>query len=204
MPFTYPDAPHARQHAPAGYTDYTSFKPWLRDEFAFRCVFCLMREMFRGPEGQDHFAVEHLAPQVARPDLTCVYTNLVYACLKCNSFKGDRGPVPDPCATAYGSLLRVDPDGTIHSMNEDGRVLLRLLRLDRQELTTWRRRFLELARLVEAEPISDLARRVRELFGYPSDMPDLRSARPPRNDRSGSADGCHFARRERGQIAETY
>ncbi len=204
MPFTYPDAPHARQHAPAGYTDYTSFKPWLRDEFTFCCVFCRMRERFFGPVGQDAFAVEHLAPQVSRPDLTCEYTNLVYACLKCNSFKGDRGPVPDPCATGFGALLRVDSDGTIHNLTEDGRVMVRLLRLDRQELTVWRRRFLELARQVAAVPTSDLARTVRELFGYPSDLPDLRTARPPRNDRPASADECHFARREQGLLAETY
>jgi len=30
--FAYPDA-HDRRHGPAGYVDYQSFKPWLRDEF---------------------------------------------------------------------------------------------------------------------------------------------------------------------------
>jgi len=40
-PFTYPAQPHVRKHAPAGYKDYTEYKPWLRDEFEFRCVYCL-------------------------------------------------------------------------------------------------------------------------------------------------------------------
>jgi hypothetical protein len=29
-------------------TDYESYRPWLRDEFAFRCVYCLTRETW-GP-----------------------------------------------------------------------------------------------------------------------------------------------------------
>jgi hypothetical protein len=35
-PFAYPSAPHSRRHGPAGYEDYTHYKPWLRDEFTFR------------------------------------------------------------------------------------------------------------------------------------------------------------------------
>ena len=34
----YPTDRHERQHGSLGYTDYKSFKPWLRDEFRFRCV----------------------------------------------------------------------------------------------------------------------------------------------------------------------
>src|SRR5438270_6142301 len=106
MPFTYPSSKITRRHAPAGYADFSSFKPWLRDEFTFRCVFCLIRERMY-PSGQDAFSVEHLLPRSTRPDLICVYANLVYACLKCNSFKNDQGPVLDPCVSAYGNHLAV-------------------------------------------------------------------------------------------------
>ena len=34
----YPTNGHERLHGPSGYVDYKSFKPWLRDEFRFRCV----------------------------------------------------------------------------------------------------------------------------------------------------------------------
>jgi hypothetical protein len=44
MPFAYADAPHVRKHGPSGYVRYQSYKDWLRDEFAFRCVYCLERE----------------------------------------------------------------------------------------------------------------------------------------------------------------
>lgn len=203
MPFTYPAAPHVRRHAPGGYTDYTSFKPWLRDEFVFCCVFCRLRERFY-PTGQDAFAVEHLIPQVARPDLVCEYANLVYACVKCNSFKGERGRVPDPCVTAYGNHLRVEADGRVVALSDDGRVLMRLLRLDRSELTELRGRFLRLARKVDTDPTSDWAQDVRQFFSYPPDMEDLRPLRPPADGAPRSADDCHFARRERQELAETY
>jgi hypothetical protein len=45
-PFAYPAVGHMRRHASAGYKDYRDFKPWLRDEFEFRCVYCLQREMW--------------------------------------------------------------------------------------------------------------------------------------------------------------
>ncbi|MCU0704218.1 MAG: hypothetical protein MUF18_09615 [Fimbriiglobus sp.] len=75
-PFTYPDRPHGRRHGPVGYADYTSYRPWLRDEFAFRCVYCLRRETWGRVFGE--FAVDHFLPVKHRPDLTTVYTNLLY------------------------------------------------------------------------------------------------------------------------------
>jgi len=42
--FHHPSAPAPRRHGPRGYLDYTSFKAWLRDEFTFRCVYCLTSE----------------------------------------------------------------------------------------------------------------------------------------------------------------
>jgi hypothetical protein len=60
VPFAYPDSKHDRQHGPRGYIDYRSYKPWLRDEFMFRCVFCLRRE--RWLDGHISFGVEHLKP----------------------------------------------------------------------------------------------------------------------------------------------
>ncbi len=37
-PFSYPNRPHVRRHGPRGYANYESYRPWLRDEFSFRCV----------------------------------------------------------------------------------------------------------------------------------------------------------------------
>ena len=61
-PFVYPASPHVRRHGPMGYADHASFRPWLRDEFAFRCVYCLRRETM----GQEFGAREALV--LANPD----------------------------------------------------------------------------------------------------------------------------------------
>jgi hypothetical protein len=62
MLFQYPNSPHLRRHGPFGYEDYISFKGWLRDEFTFRCVYCLERERWY-PSGADAFGVEHVKPE---------------------------------------------------------------------------------------------------------------------------------------------
>ena len=205
MPFTYPGSRVVRRHAPSGYTDYSSFKPWLRDEFTFRCVFCLLRERMLGSIGQAGFAVEHLTPRAADPTLECEYANLLYACSQCNSFKGDLGPVLDPCRAAYARHLLVNDDGSIRGLTREGRTLIRVVRLDREELVSFRRRLIAMVAAAQADPQTPLSRQVLELLlSYPSDMPDLRTLRPPANGQPQSADDCHFALAERGELAATY
>ena len=82
--FHYPDATHLRRHAPRGYRDYTSYKPWLRDEFTFQCVYCLCRERWF-PDGETAFSVDHLRPYAVAPEHHTNYDNLVYACCQCNA-----------------------------------------------------------------------------------------------------------------------
>ena len=72
-PFVYSEAPLVRQHAPRGYADYPSFLPWVRDDFGFRCVYCLHRE--RWVTGGFH--LDHFLPVVQRPDLLTQYDNLL-------------------------------------------------------------------------------------------------------------------------------
>ena len=66
MPFVYPAAPHVQRHGPQGYADYGSYRPWLRDELDYRCVFCLLREQWgrvRGTFHLDHFHAAALHPE---------------------------------------------------------------------------------------------------------------------------------------------
>ena len=49
--FVYPEVPHSRRHGPKGYADCYQYHPWLRDEFSFRCVYCLSRERW----GKGHY-----------------------------------------------------------------------------------------------------------------------------------------------------
>ena len=58
--FDYPESRSERIHGPAGYATYESFRPWLRDEFTFRCVYCLKRETWGQVTGE--FELDHFQP----------------------------------------------------------------------------------------------------------------------------------------------
>src|SRR5262245_20836359 len=88
LAFRYRSQPFVRRHGPRGYSDYRSFRPWLRDEFSFRCVYCLIREQWGRVTGE--FELDHFIPQALNPDYAFEYDNLFYACRVCNSRKGKR------------------------------------------------------------------------------------------------------------------
>lgn len=71
MIFDYPTLRAQRRHGPAGYAEVDSYRPWLRDEFAFRCVYCLKRETW----GQVtfEFELDHFKPQSLNPQLKLDY-----------------------------------------------------------------------------------------------------------------------------------
>ena len=71
--FAYPRAVHERRHGPIGYLDYGDYKPWLRDEFQFRCVYCLCRERWF-PDGDEAFSVDHVQPQSVASSLGTTMT----------------------------------------------------------------------------------------------------------------------------------
>jgi hypothetical protein len=197
-PFTYPDLPHVRRHRPLGYADADSYRPWLRDEFAFRCVFCLVREQWENPVGR--FAVDHLQPQTRYPELAAVYHNLLYVCTSCNAVKGHQ-EVADPTQTLLSTTVVVQDDGTLVATTPAAAELLELLHLNYRTLCQ-RRQLLMAAVRVFREREPELYRR---WMGFPDDLPDLSRLRPPGgNSRpEGVAQSC-LARRERGELPATY
>lgn len=205
MPFVYSNRPHVRRHGPAGYTDYTSYKPWLRDDFHFRCVYCLERERWY-PSGHAAFGVEHVQPK-ANPNnaaFLCDYENLVYACNRCNSVKQNR-LLLDPCATALAEHVRVADDGSISGLTLEGKKLVDHLGLDRKQPRMVRQRFLRLMRLYHAQPEDPEVRALYlDYFSYPDDLPDLSTLRPETNTCQAGLAETYFRRRELGQLAETY
>jgi hypothetical protein len=203
VPFSYPEVPHRRRHNPSGYTDYRTFKPWLRDEFEFRCVFCRRREMWL--DGQNSFSVEHLKPYKLAPHLDCVYTNLLYSCLRCNSFKQTQWPVLDPCNNSYATHFRVHEDGTIEGLTRDGKRVIRFLRLDHPDMNEARRRkIFEIRALWTRRHEADLAAVLRDELKYPSELPDLSRLEPEKNTKEDGIYHSHFERRKRGELPETY
>lgn len=134
--FDYPAAPHVRRHGPLGYADLDSFRSWLRDDFGFRCVFCLQREQWcrRGAV----FHIDHFSPRQLAPAQVLDYDNLLYVCAGCNAVKGDLS-IPDPCQATFGECVRVLGDGRIEALNSTGDLLIDLLRLDGGELVRYRK-----------------------------------------------------------------
>lgn len=196
--FDYPAIAHVRRHGPFGYQDYASYRDWLRDEFTFRCVYCLKRELWG--ELLAAFHLDHFVPQSQDPTKALEYDNLVYVCASCNSLKSDL-LVPDPCQIAYGHCVRVNDDGTIEALNEEGERLVDKLRLDSPDRPRFRRWVLgNLRALIRHADDDVLAAWTR----YPEELPDLRRKHEPGNSRPEGREQCCFAQRERGELPETY
>lgn len=197
-PFTYPSAPLVRRHGPVGYLDHGSFRPWLRDEFVFRCVYCLRREQWEPNLGV--FEIDHFDPVGQSPDLRLTYRNLIYSCTTCNAAKGVR-ILPDPARVFLSTSLEVESDGHLSPHTDEARLLIRLLDLNDPMFVTWRMRMIRIVALAHTHD----GTLFRELLAYPDDLPDLSSLRPPGgNLRTEGISESHFERRNRGELPETY
>jgi hypothetical protein len=201
-PFAYPQHPHERLHGPRGYTNYGSYKDWLRDEFAFRCVYCLEREQWY-PDRSDSFSVDHVVPQSVDPARICDYDNLVYACTRCNSALRDVNHV-DLTQTVLGHHLEVSDNGSIQALTTVGADLIETLGLHQFPAIKVRRYYLKVAQLARKYPDDpDVRELVFQSFRYPEDLPDLSLLRPPGgNFRPEGILRSHHARRVRGVLPD--
>jgi len=202
-PFGLPPGNPVRSHGPGGYANYQEFKDWLRDEFAFRCVYCLEREEWY-PSRSAAFAVEHVLSQSLYPELVCVYDNLVYSCSRCNSRKASEECI-DPSAVALGRHVRFRADGTAEGITSLGIEHVEGFRLNEPPALRVRQHYLRLVELERRLPAdAAIDAMFREAFGYPDDLPDLGAKRPPSNSRPEGVKACHFRRRAEGILPETY
>ena len=195
-PFAYPVTPHRRRHGPAGYLKYQQYRPWLEDEFTFRCVYCLKRMVW---SPTDVWSVDHMIPQDEAKELVCEYDNLVLACQCCNRIKSNHR-VPDPGRVAYGQCLRVGSDGAITPLNKSGHRLVRDLRLNEPRYQRWRsQRMRELRALALCDPVG-----YEQVMGFPKDLPDLAKLKPELNIRPQGIQESWFAKRQRGELPKVY
>jgi hypothetical protein len=183
--------PHVRRHGPGGWSDYRKYRPWLRDEFTFRCVYCLEREAWRDMRESMH--IDHFK------DRKCEYSNLLYLCPACNSQKSD-SILPDPCTVALGKCLRVNNDGRIEALNLDGARLIDVLALDDERTVERRRRMIGMMLSFSQSNWTMFV----HWMGYPADLPDLTQCAPPYNDKPDGVTQSHFERKRRGQLPEVY
>jgi hypothetical protein len=198
-PFAYPSKPHGRRHGPLGYSKYGQYRNWLRDEFAFRCVYCLRRETWLTLHRD--YQIDHFLPKSAHRDVERDYDNLVYACSNCNGTKSAKY-LPSPESVAYGDCLRVDENGVIHALDKRGvgAAVIEALRLDAPEYTHMRRRILET--VAEARPGS---KTLKWCLGYPDDLPNLADEKEPKhNKRLSGIHDSHYERKDRGELPDYY
>lgn len=197
--FAYPQQAPGRRHGPQGYSHYEAYRDWLRDEFDFRCAYCLKRETWL--RGKIAFQIDHCIPVAQDSSGVLEYGNLVYTCPRCNLMKAG-APIPNPTEFGYGSALHVDSEGVVHAKNDIGGVLICGLRLDHPELTSQRKLLLRIVRLAiekENQPV------ILKLLGYPDDLPDLKKKRPPgQNKRPDGLADCAFERRRGGKLPLIY
>jgi hypothetical protein len=192
FPYQYPVTPLVRKHAPSYPTQWEPYRDWLRDDFDFRCVYCLQRE--RWGKRRAVFAIDHIVPRVdggAPYD----YGNLAYACASCNSAKSDSA-VPHPEQHAYGKCVEVDDEGCIRAKNREGKLLIRALLLDDEENTEVRRDWIRtLKTLAKHDP-----EQFETMMSFPDDLPDLQSKRSPKNAKPDSWKESHRALNDAGKI----
>ncbi|MEO8351897.1 MAG: HNH endonuclease signature motif containing protein [Chthoniobacteraceae bacterium] len=196
-PFAYSSKAHVRCHGPQGYSEYRQYRDWLRDEFAFRCVYCLRRETWLTLRRD--YALDHFLPKSEHPDIERDYDNLVYACSECNGTTAARY-LPSPESVAYGACLQVDENGEIHPFDDRGVTIIEALRLDAPEYNHLRRQIIET--VAEARPAS---KTLKWCLGYPDDLPNLSSERKPKNnERPEGIRESHYERKQRGELPEYY
>ena len=194
--YSIPTGPHERRHGPSGYLDYGNYKEWLRDEFQFRCVFCLHREKWERCGWRD-FRIDHIIPQSVDERKIALYENLQYVCESCNEFKSDT-VLPDPCKIDYSQFYRFEADGIVTPLGDVGDLFVEVLGLNEPHLVQYRAQWLQQLREFEEackeldEP--DLTDSLTRWFGYPADIPDLRRLRPRTNSKPDGKHHCYFVR----------
>lgn len=156
-----------RQLNPGPFTNYHSYKPYLRKEFLYRCAYCTLHEGDIGAGGVWHYCVEHFRPKKKFPDLRCTYSNLYYACPVCNTTKNETWPSDeymeqgfyfvDPCTEdLYVDHTEEQDDGRLKHKTKAGFYTIEHLRLNRRFLQKIRKDRRE-ARAKIAELLSLLA-----------------------------------------------
>jgi HNH endonuclease len=197
-PFVYPAQPHQRRHGPLGYANYESYRDWLRDEFSFRCVYCLNREQWVIAKGA--FAIDHFVPTSINPARIADYDNLLYACVACNLTRGKQ-LIPDPLEHLLDSTVELQADGILLARTPRAQEIVEAIHLNDREYVFRRRQMISL--------FEELEKRRPDLhaiwLGLPDDLPDLSRLRPPGgNERPSGIDQSHFARRTRGELPAGY
>ena len=94
------------------YTNYRTYKPYLRSDFNGRCGYTDCPDQWFG--GSKCFHIDHFKPKSKFPDLENHYSNLVYSCSYVNILKTDDiDGMLDPCSAEFNDAFYRDKHGYI-------------------------------------------------------------------------------------------
>ena len=205
IPFPFSQSDHGfqrRTHGPQGYMRYQAYKTWLRDEYCYRCVYCLSREKL-DPNGHANYGVDHLVPKSRDLKQLLDYSNLVYACNSCNSRKNDCVLPSCLLTQSFINHIRFLDTGVVEPLSPEGDFLVDMLLLNDQKRVEYRKFVMEILAKANLELLDNSSRNTKiiEAFGYPEFLDDLRRARPPGgNSRSAGLKNSAFVLRELGKL----
>lgn len=151
-------------------TEYTKFKPELREDFNERCGYCGDHDFFR----TTYYEIDHFRPQKRFPEIAPnTYSNLVYSCRSCNNSKRKKWPTDDvnlpndghvgfvdPCDADYATYFKRGIDGSIVPISELGTWMWKNLNLGNPiHRVTWsleqlRKNIISLQKLSESSSLN--------------------------------------------------
>ncbi len=133
----------------------SSYRPFVRHDFAECCGYCLLHELLAA--GAGNFELDHFRPQSLFPDLIEDYFNLYYSCHVCNQYKGATWPSVELTRAGFGYLdfcregffehFQERPDGFWEPLTPKAKYTEARLRLNRPHLIEIRRLLRRLAQL---------------------------------------------------------
>jgi hypothetical protein len=114
--------------------------------------------------------------------------------------------VLDPDEVAFGAHIKLGQNGLLQPPTVDGQDLIDLLHLNENPALQVRRNYLGILAVKETQPDEgEVHQLFLEAFGYPEDLPDLGTLRPPLgNSCEKSEKTCYYARRAEGNLEPTY
>lgn len=146
-----------RQTPPPEESNYTKYRPFVREDFHECCAYCLLHEIIAG--GEANFELDHFRPK-AHTEFTRLandFYNLYYSCHVCNQYKSRRWPnnalsendyrFIDFCNENFSDHFREESDGSWTPLTKAGEYTEAKLRLNRKHLMKIRSLLRQLAAL---------------------------------------------------------
>jgi hypothetical protein len=130
---------------------------------------------------------------------------MFYSCCRCNSAKQDLEGILNPATEPLSDHLLVSSDGVIRGLTKAGVELIEVCQLHRARLVEFRRGLFQILQIVQSSVDPKHRLLLARFFGFPANLPRLRSLRPPQgNSRPEGIALSSYERASRGELPDAY